>query len=132
MTRLNVESYLAKSYHLKRYNCWHLAREAWLELTGRDIGDRTPEVITRAALFGKFDTDVPQFYPLAGPVEPSLVLMLRGRDVPHVGVYTERRVLQVRQAGVSYLPVVQACAGFEVRYYTDDGTDHHQGPAAAL
>lgn len=110
--RLDVDSYLARRFHLRRQNCWHLARDAWLELTGRDLGDRTPETLTQAALEGRFQADVPAFELLPGPAEPSLVLMRSPGIVPHVGVHYRARVLQMTVNGASYLPVAQACAGY--------------------
>ena len=65
--RLDVDSYLARRFHLARQNCWHVLRDAWLELTGDDLGDRTPERLSHAALVGRFDSDVPAFVELPAP-----------------------------------------------------------------
>lgn len=118
--------YLARRFNLRDQNCWHLARDAWLELTGQDLGDRTPEQLTKAALLGRFDSDVPAFARLARPQDPCLVLFARGRDVPHVGVYTGGRVLQMTASGASYMPMAQARHGYsEVGYYVDQAADRH-------
>ena len=120
----SVDPYLDRRFHLARYNCWHFAREVWLDLTGEDLGDRTPETITRAALVGRFDADVPTFRPLDRPAEPCLALMTRSGDVPHVGVYVGGKVLQITRTGVTHLPILQARAGFEqMRFY--DARRHH-------
>jgi hypothetical protein len=105
--------YLDRRFHLQRYNCWHFTREVWLDLTGEDLGDRTPESLTRAALLGRFDADVPTFVLLDGPQEPCLVLMRRAGDVPHVGVYTGGRVLQITRDGPTNMPILQACSGYD-------------------
>jgi hypothetical protein len=118
MGRLDVDRYLARRFDLARQNCWHLVRDGWLELTGRDLGDRTPELLTAAALRGRFDSDVPAFEELPSPAEPSIVLMRRPRAVPHVGLYYRARVLQMTPRGASYLPLPAAIAGFpDVRFY---------------
>lgn len=116
--RIDVDKYLSWSFHLAERNCWHMLRAAWLDLTGQDLGDRTPELITKSALLGRFETDVPAFRLLDGPEDPSIVLMTRRGVVPHVGAFFGGRILQVTPAGASYLPPAQACVGFElVRYY---------------
>ncbi len=114
----SVDRYLARRFDLANQNCWHLVRDAWLELTHVDLGDRTPAQITKAALIGRFDTDVPGFRRLPGPESPSIVLMIRRGAVPHVGIFYKRRILQMAISGPSYLPIGPATAGFhEVGYY---------------
>ncbi len=116
----STDRYMAWLFDLERCNCWHLARAAWLDLTGRDIGDRTPETITRAALIGRFATDVPTFVKLPGPQEPSLALFTRDRGVPHVGVWVRGRILQMTHSGPSYTPLATAKIGFDqVEFYRD-------------
>lgn len=116
--KLDIDAFLAWRFDLATCNCWHLVRAAWRELTGTDLGDRTPERITTGALLGRFDTDVPAFKLQEGPVEPSIVLMRRRGVVPHVGVFTQRRVLQMRPEGVSHLPPEVATQGWDqVGYY---------------
>lgn len=110
--KLNVDPYLARRFHLVRQNCWHVLRDAWLELTGVDLGDRTPDRISLAALLGRFDTDVPAFQELPAPAEPCIVLMRHPGLVPHVGLHWERRVLQMAQHGPSYHPLHMATAGY--------------------
>ncbi len=113
-----VDSYLARRFDLATQNCWHLVRDAWRELTGDDLGDRTPVLITKAALIGRFDTDVPGFRKLSGPANPSIVLMTRRGAIPHVGIFYKRRILQMAAGGPSYLPIGPATAGYhEVGYY---------------
>lgn len=115
--RLDVDSYLTRRFDLARQNCWHVLRDAWLDLTGDDLGDRTPARITTAALIGQFDSDVPTFRKLDGPAEPSIVLMTHARLVPHVGLYWRRKVLQMASGGPSYLPLAAATAGYDVAFY---------------
>ncbi len=115
---IDVDSYLARRYHLKRYNCWHMACDAWRDLTGQDLGDRTPEIITRAALIGRFDSDVPNFERIADPESPCLVLMRNPGTVPHVGVFMANKILQMTHNGASFTRPEIATLGFrDVGYY---------------
>lgn len=118
--RIDIDSYMARPYHLVRSNCWHLVDDAWFELTGIRLGDRTPERITRDALMNRFRDDVPDFVLLPGPREPSIVLMRNPGVVPHVGVYVTGKVLQMTRTGVSFTPPRMATLGFrDVGYYTN-------------
>lgn len=124
---MDVSPYLAWRYHLTRCNCWHMVRAAWLDLTGRDLGERTPAQISFDALVGRFDTDVPAFHKLAGPQEPSIVLMRSPGAVPHVGVYHRRRVLQMTKQGASFMPLEAATRGYmSVEHYSDESRNRQQ------
>jgi hypothetical protein len=108
-------------FDIKRYNCWDYAREQWFVLTGRDIGQRTPEVLTRAALLSRFDSDVPTFRELERPAEPCLVLFEQAGAVPHVGVFTRGRVRQLRPGGACALPLRESSVGYQRVRFFDDG-----------
>lgn len=113
---IDVDAYLTR--RITTENCWHIVRDAWLELTGIDVGDRTPERMAKDALIGRFETDVPQFTRQDGPVDPSIVLMRQAGRVPHVGVLTGGRVLQLVGRTISYMPPEKATAGWsDVGYY---------------
>lgn len=115
---LNVDSYLTWRYHRQHSNCWHLLRAAWLDLTGEDLGDRTPEVATQQALIARVDSEAPKFARLDRPEEPCIVLMRSPGAVPHVGVFVRRRVLQASARGASFLPLAAARQGFHsVEFY---------------
>jgi hypothetical protein len=115
---VDVDAYLSRTFDLTRYNCWHFLRDVWMELTGEDLGDRTPERVSAASLIERFDRDVPAFRELPGPTEPSIVLMTRRGAIPHVGAFFGGRILQMTSFGPSYMDPATAAAGFEsVRYY---------------
>ncbi len=115
---LSVDAYLSRRFHLARMNCWHLVRDAWLEMTGVDLGDLTPDRLTRDALTARFDDSRPLFTKLAFPADPCIVLMSAQGAVPHVGIYHRRRVLQMTMGGASYVPLEAATAGFsKVEYF---------------
>lgn len=109
---LRVDDYLARTFDLATSNCWHLVRDAWRDLTGVDLGERTPERLTVWAITRRFEADAPTFEELARPCEPCIVLMTHPGTVPHVGVFTRGRVLQMTQLGASYMPLRVACLGF--------------------
>jgi hypothetical protein len=115
---IDIDSFLDRRFDISRYNCWHFLREVWLELTGEDLGDRTPERLSQNALVARFDSDVPAFKKLPGPADPSLALMTRRGSIPHVGVYIKGRILQLAKDGPTYLPPRLAAMGFdEIGYY---------------
>jgi hypothetical protein len=90
----------------------------WLDITGTDLGDRTPDRIAKEALMARFDADVPAFTLQDGPVDPSIVLMRSPGLVPHVGVYMRGRVLQLWGGRYSFLSLTAATAGWkEVDFY---------------
>jgi hypothetical protein len=114
---------LLKRFDIRTYNCWDLTREVWLRLTGQDLG--SPELIyyTREE-FGDVveawqDTRFLQIED--NPAQACIVLMLRPRIMPHVGVYLgrrENRVIHIRRAGVQVQPPQIATMGFtSVKYY---------------
>jgi hypothetical protein len=115
---VNVDSYLTASWRGR--NCWHLVQRGWLELTGEDLGDRTPGRMAKDALVSRFAQDVPAFTRLPGPVDPSIVLMQSPGRVPHVGLFFRGRVLQLAGQTVTFLPPEQATTGWPkegVGYY---------------
>lgn len=118
MSEVCIDDYLARRFHMTRYNCWTLVREVWLEATGVDLGERTPEVVTREALLQTFGESVPIYTKLDAPEDPSLVLMSGPGVVPHAGVFIRGKVLQMRTTGASWLPVETASLGFaEIGFY---------------
>lgn len=113
---------LLKRFDIRTYNCWDLTREVWLRLTGQDLG--SPEVLhyTRDEFSDVVDAwEGTRYREVFDPIDYCIVLMLRARTMPHVGVYLgrrERRVIHIRRAGVQVQPIEVASLGFtSVRYY---------------
>lgn len=114
---MNIDAYLMRR-PAPGENCWHAVQMIWLDLTGEDLGDRTPERIAKEALLQRFDTDVRGFTDQGGPVDPSIALMRSPGVVPHVGVYMRGKVLQLWGGRYSFLSLSLARAGWnEVRFY---------------
>ena len=113
---MNVDAWLTRQP--RGENCWQAVQAIWLELTGVDLGDRTPERMAKEALIGRFASDVPGFVRHRSPVDPSIVLMQSPGTVPHVGVYVRGKVLQLWAGRYSFLPLPSATAGWkEVGFY---------------
>jgi hypothetical protein len=108
---MNIDAYLTR--RPRGENCWQAVQMIWLDLTGVDLGDRTPERIAKEALLSRFDTDVPGFEQQSGPVDPSIVLMRSPGVVPHVGVFMRGKVLQLAGGRYSFRPVEEATTGWD-------------------
>lgn len=123
MSRLDVDKYLAKTHHITEYNCWDFIREIWIDLTGEDIGKRTPPSGTRSDMKLKFAEEEAHFIKLDGPANPSIVLFKRPRLLPHVGICIKHvgkwRILHLAEGGSGKLePVELASLGFtEIGYF---------------
>jgi hypothetical protein len=100
--------------------------EAWLELTGVDLGCETAK---HAALEARLVPDV--LVQVPEPVSPCIVLMLCATVVPHAGLFRNGRVLHIRQDGARNERLEDATRGFsEVRYYAKRHPDPRPaGPA---
>lgn len=131
MRALQPDRYLGLVFHREEFTCWDLIRRAWLDVTGFDIGDRTPHPATPAAMRARFDAEESDFILLAGPVTPCIVLMRQRLAVPHVGLFWRGRVLHMRPAGVRYERLVDARRGFGQVSFHAAGPDHRQ-PAGPL
>lgn len=114
----STEEWLNWEYHEQNANCWHFAREVWRELTGvmlpfhptRSVGEMMEEAQGQAA----------RLVQLSAPQSPCLVLMLRQRIQPHIGVYWQGRVLHCTRFGASYQSLDHVTVGYPtVSYYTN-------------
>lgn len=114
-----VDKYLLKVHDMVNYNCWDFIREVWMELTGEDIGHRTPAVATRKNMRDKFEREEIHFMRIQEPIDPCLVMFLRRRMLPHVGVYYNKKVLHLpEKSNGKYQPLNIVGMGFlETRFY---------------
>lgn len=119
MKSFSVDKYLTRVFNISSYNCWDLVREVWLDLTGDDIGKRTPIPPTIRSMKEKFTTEESYFLKIEKPVSPCIVLMKRNKMLPHVGIFVKNKVLHIKESGVEYQNLSVASIGFkEVGFYT--------------
>jgi hypothetical protein len=86
--------------------------EAWRDLTGEDL---------QLSVTGR---PGPYFHPVAKPVNPCVVLMIRPGRVPHAGLFRNGRILHIDDRGVRFECLDVAIYGYsEVRYYAKRNAD---------
>jgi hypothetical protein len=115
----SVDEYLNRAYSRDKYNCFHLAAEVWMDLTGRDLiqlyGDAIRIGLDSRRLSRKL---IEGFRELPKPQDPCIVLLQNPRQSPHIGVYLRGRVLHIREhAGVRFEPMHIARLGFTKTRY---------------
>lgn len=115
-----VDKYLGKRFHISNYNCWHLVRDVWFELTGDLLYDYTPAKTTRTDMWVAATDAQHRFMEVKRVgTDPLIVLMQRPGDTPHIGVLYEGKVLHLRPNGAIYQPLEVASVGFsKVTFYT--------------
>jgi hypothetical protein len=114
---IKVDYFLNRRF-TARYTCWDFVREVWKQMTGVDIGDRTPPVFQEMALNAAVKQAIPDFQELVAASDPCIVLFERDRMEPHIGVYLKRRVLHLRRTGAAFEELRFARMGFaRARYF---------------
>lgn len=116
---LNIDKYLDRQFNDRSYNCFDFVREVWRDTTGKDLGHQTPAVHS-------VDTYTIQALSVAdtlkkheSPQDPSIVLMLRKRLEPHIGIYYRGRVLHLNRQGAHYADFGHVTAPYiTVQFYT--------------
>lgn len=120
MRQVFTDDYMTRRFDLARYNCWHLVRDVWRDMTGVDLGDLTPPRTDRASLAEAAweATDGTQFVRLERAEYPCIVLMRSRRRQPHVGILMRRRVLHLTERGVLYQALYNMAREYEsVEFY---------------
>lgn len=112
----SFDKYLDRVYNSKSYTCYHFASEVWLDLTQIDLSEELHKLFSIGHLTRNH---VKKFEILAKPISPCLVIMQRGRTVPHIGIYWRGSILHIHGQGVEFQNVSTATRGFNhVRYFT--------------
>lgn len=118
-----ADDYLMRRFDLRAYNCWHLVRDVWRDMTDVDLGDLTPSSLETPALVGaaRDASDGPEFVQVERQ-RTCIVLFERPGTMPHVGIMLRGRVLHLRPDGVRYQLLEAAQLGFRsVTFYWPRG-----------
>ena len=106
-----------KTYHARDYNCAHFVCDAWMILTGRDITEIMEGfLLTARTARQSLRRDLKI---LRLPESPCIALMTSHVADPHVGLYLNRKIIDITTAGVRMTPVdVASVLHQRIGYYT--------------
>jgi hypothetical protein len=128
-----LDDYVDRVFDLRRYNCWHFARDVWRDTTGVDLGDLTPTQLApgRLAETATVHAASARFRRVAPPrVEPCLVLAERPRWMPHIGVLLRGRVLNLSRDGVRHQSIASFAIGFQsLGFFVPEDSSEPKGAA---
>jgi hypothetical protein len=101
------------------YNCFDFVREVWLKMKHEDIAEHKLKRLAGPFRNRKWTVSgMKMFQELTNPVDPCFVVMQRPRAQPHVGIWTDGRVLHLKQSGVEFQPLDVAKWYFtDIRFY---------------
>jgi hypothetical protein len=113
------DDYMGRRFDLKRYNCWSLVRDVWRDMTGLDLGDLTPRRAGLGALqAAATDASAGSAFERLQTPAPACIVLLEGRDMPHVGVLLRGKLLHMTPAGVRHEYLAYVARDFaSVEYY---------------
>jgi hypothetical protein len=112
VSSFRIDPYLAKQFREGVYNCFDLVREAWLELTGVDLGAQTPPKGSGESYEARALKVANTLRLLSAKEDPCIVLMRRKRLEPHVGIYYKGRILHMNSQGAEYRDFSQVTAPY--------------------
>jgi hypothetical protein len=113
-----VDKFLDRKLDRNSFNCLHLTRDVWLELTGEDLSERLAGLMGRLGTKKLRRATVRAFRRLDAPISPCIVIMKLPHYQPHMGVFLRGKILHIQTHGVEFLPPSLATRGFKtVRYY---------------
>lgn len=117
---MSIDKFLDRVYIEDKYNCFDFVREVWQDLTGIDIGGLQTPKMDRRGLKGDWDYTAAKWVRIDAPKDPCVVLFMRARAIPHVGVYIRGKVLHLpKGSNVRFEDLSVASLGFtRLSYYT--------------
>lgn len=116
----STDKYLAREYRRGTYDCWSMAKDVWLELTGVDLRHLVPSGDTKADYESHTLEAASTLRRVDDLQDPCLVLMQRKRLEPHVGVFYKGKLLHLNTHGAQYRPLEQITVPYPtVTYYTN-------------
>lgn len=130
---IQVDKYLGREFDLRKFNCWDLAREVWLDHCGIDIGPRDFPTPTRRDMTRAMNEQFPKLEAarvlreVPYPEDPCVVLFQRPGLLSHAGVYTKGRILHIQpQCRVLHENLDNVLRVFtSVRFFVNAETHHH-------
>lgn len=113
-----VNPYLDRTFNDRKYNCYDFVREVWKDITGIDLGAQTPDVKSVTTYTDRSFLVASSLQELLSVQDPCIVLLLRKRMIPHIGIYVQGKVLHLSKNGPHYVPLSSAAASFTtVKFY---------------
>jgi hypothetical protein len=112
------DSLMFKQFDVRTYNCWHLVRDAWQIVTGVDLG--LPDLTRYSATeFNEVSLhwSTTRYREIEKAQSPCIVLLTKGKHMPHVGLFWGGRVLHIRQSGVQNQPIDVVAWGYDSRKF---------------
>lgn len=108
MNTAKLYALMQKRYDFLDYNCFHFARDVYLEIVGIDIESLFSQDLFKIAPAARHSTIL-----LRSPVSPCLVLFSRpALEQTHIGVWLDGNVLHLSENGAKYEPLHDARLGF--------------------
>jgi len=94
---MSVDKYFSRSYDKASYNCAHLVKEVWLDLTGNDIDYALNGFLRAPKERFVSKSERRNLKRLDSPQSPCIVLFQSPRVPPHVGIFLRGRVLHITE-----------------------------------
>lgn len=114
---MNSDKYLLKPYDKREYNCAHFAAEVWEDLTGFNLSEILTGFMRKKSERSINISDLRMLKQLEAPASPCLV-WLHNKNVSHVGIYNNGRVLHNSEEGVKFELLETLSVGFKkVRFF---------------
>lgn len=121
---MNTDKYLSRRYNIQTYNCAHFAADVWYDLFGYDLSLQLTGFMRKKAEREVRISSLRAFKKLDCPKSPCFV-WLHSRDISHVGVYIDGKVLHIRESGVKLELLDTLTIGYKkVTFYDVEHADH--------
>ena len=89
----------SKQYNKQTYHCVHFAVDVWKKVTGNDLSKQFAPLMKPLTSAIAVTTVWDGFTEVYSPSSPCVVLMRSAVRDPHMGVYSDGRILHIRQTG---------------------------------
>lgn len=115
---MTFDDMFSKVYDEDTYNCAHFFCDTYEILTGEDVRGKFAGFLLPLSERSASYPIRAEFKRLTAPADLCVVLLLRPRSVPHIGLYLERKVFHITESGPQYQPLEIAAFGYQsVRFY---------------